>query len=208
LTVPRAALRARQSGFWRHPAFLLLLAVLLAALTHTFWLSGMGRFLVSAEVPSQADIVVVLAGDWRGNRVLKGGELVMSGFAPLALVSGPRQHYGLREYELAIPFAVRRGYPEHIFAGIPIEGSSTRAECIEIAAELRRRKVGKVLVVTSDYHTRRAGSLFRRAAPGIEVRMIAAPDTYFHPDDWWLRREGQKTFLLEWTKLVSTQFGM
>jgi len=208
LPVPRDALRARQSGFWRHPAFLFLLAVVLAVLTHTIWLAALGRFLVSAEAPSKADIVVVLAGDWRGNRVLKGGELIMKGFAPLALVSGPRHHYGLREDELAIPFAVRNGYPERIFLGFPIHGTSTRAESKEIAAELRRRGVGKALVVTSDYHTRRAGSLFRAAAPGIDVHMIAAPDAFFHPDDWWLRREGQKTFFLEWTKLVSTQFGM
>ncbi len=60
-------------------------------------------------------MIVVLAGDFSGNRILTAGDLVRRGFAPKALVSGPSGEYGLHETDLAIPFAVRHGYPESYF---------------------------------------------------------------------------------------------
>ena len=63
--------------------------------------------------------------------------------------------------------------------------------------------VKKVILVTSTYHTRRSGKLLRRAAPDLDVRVVAAPDKFFQPDSWWRNREARKIFLLEWTKTVA-----
>jgi uncharacterized SAM-binding protein YcdF (DUF218 family) len=62
--------------------------------------------------------------------------------------------------------------------------------------------------VTSNYHTRRAGRIFRSKAPDLEIHMIAAPDRDFTPDGWWKTRQGQKVFLDEWIKTVATWFGL
>ncbi len=56
-------------------------------------------------------MIVVLAGDFSGNRILAAGDLVRRGFASKALVSGTSGEYGMHESDLAIPFAVRHGYP-------------------------------------------------------------------------------------------------
>ncbi len=77
-----------------------------------------------------------------------------------------------------------------------------------ILPELRKLGAHSYLLVTSDYHTRRAGRFFRRVSGGLDMRVIAAPDEYFRWNSWWLNREGQKTFCLEWTKTVTSIFGM
>ncbi len=57
----------------------------------------------------------MLAGDGYGHRILRAAELVRQGLAPTVLVSGPEGLYGYYESELAIPFAVERGYPRSWF---------------------------------------------------------------------------------------------
>ena len=183
-----------------------LLAALL--LTHSFWLAALGRRLVLAEQPVPADIAVVLAGDYLGLRVLKGAELVRQQYTSKVLVSGPVGMYGFNEAELAIPFAVRSGYPASWFVAAQNESRSTREEALALAPELRRRGVRTCLLVTSDYHTRRAARTFRSAVPGIEFHAIAASYPFFNADTWWRSREGRKTVLLEWLKTVAEWLGM
>jgi uncharacterized SAM-binding protein YcdF (DUF218 family) len=187
------------------------LALLLAA-TSQFWLAALGRYLVRADSPAPADMIVVLAGDFSGNRILTAGELVRRGFAPKALVSGTSGEYGLHETDLAIPFAVRHGYPASYFVALPNDARSTRDEAAEVLAALNRLHARRIDIVTSDYHTRRAGNIYRssapKLAPGLEIQMVAAPDVYFTPDGWWKSRDGRKTFLLEWMKTVAVWFGM
>jgi uncharacterized SAM-binding protein YcdF (DUF218 family) len=150
----------------------------------------------------------VLAGDFSGNRILTAADLVRRGFAPQALVSGPSGVYGLYESDLAIQFAVRHGFPESYFIPLPHDARSTREEAVDVLPVLKQRNVRRVDIVTSDYHTRRAGNIFRAQAPGLEIHMVAAPDQYFTPNGWWKNREGRKTFLLEWMKTVATWVGM
>ena len=47
-------------------------------------------------------------------------------------------------------------------------------------------------IVTSNYHTRRAGNIFRSKAHDLEFHIVAAPDRDFTPDGWWKNREGRK----------------
>lgn len=189
---------------WVVPVAVLLIA---AAVTHSLWLAAIGDFLVAAQEPFKADVVVVLAGGWRGNRILKAAELVRQGFATRILVSGPDGHYGVYESDLAIPFAVRNGYPREWFVPLPNRSRSTREEARDVAAELRRRHVRRFILVTSDYHTRRARAVYRKMAPGIEFRTVAAPDPDF-PRKWWQTRQGQKTVFLEWVKTVAYWLGL
>jgi uncharacterized SAM-binding protein YcdF (DUF218 family) len=153
-------------------------------------------------------MIVVLAGDYSGNRILTAGDLVRRGFASHALVSGPSGAYGLHESDLAIPFAAKHGYPESYFLPLPNDGLSTREEAAAVLAALNQRNAHRIDIVTSDYHTHRAGNIYRAQAPNLEIHMVAAPDIYFSPGAWWKNREGRKTFLLEWMKTVAAWIGM
>jgi uncharacterized SAM-binding protein YcdF (DUF218 family) len=178
-------------------------AVVILALFHGPILAAFGNFLVKAGPPQKADIIVVLAGDGFGRRILAAGELVKQGFAPQALISGPNGSYGNYECDLAIPFAVRAGYPESYFIHLEHPARSTEDEAAVVTKKLREMNAKRVILVTSNYHTRRAGKLFRRAAPDLEFIVVAAPDEFFVPDSWWHNREARKIFLYEWMKTVA-----
>jgi uncharacterized SAM-binding protein YcdF (DUF218 family) len=185
---------------------LLLLLVIAAILLYAFYvpiLTALGSFLVLDEPPVKADAVVVLGGDDFGMRTVKGAQLVQAGYAPYVLLSGP-PIISTHESELMLAFAIKQGYPPSLFQQYQHEAASTREEETVLAPELQRRGVHRILLVTSNYHTRRATYLFHRIAPWLTVQTVAAPDAYFTPDTWWKTRRGRKTFVLEWMKTVAT----
>jgi uncharacterized SAM-binding protein YcdF (DUF218 family) len=163
--------------------------------------------LVAAEKPAHADMIVVLAGDGNGLRILTAAHLVREGYAPVALISGPNGYYETPECDVAIPFATKRGYPETYFRHFHAHNKSTEEEAHDIIGELRKQDVKSILVVTSGYHTRRAGKYYKHI-PGIEARMIAAPDRYAEHGTWWKEREGRKTVFFEWSKTIATVAGL
>ena len=184
------------------------LAVLLVLATYPIWLTVLGGYLVHSDAPVPADMIVVLAGDFTGSRILTAGNLVRQGFAPKALISGPAGVYGIYESELAIAMAVRNGYPAAYFVAFPNDSKSTASESEAVISELRKLHVHKIDLVTSNFHTRRAAKIFRSQAPDMEVHVVAAPDRYFTPNGWWKEREGRKTFVMEWMKTVGEWLGM
>jgi uncharacterized SAM-binding protein YcdF (DUF218 family) len=182
---------------------------LLLALNHRAVLRSVGDYLVEDQSPVKSDVAVVLAGDSRGRRIVRAGELVRQGWAPVALVSGPLEVYGVNEAVLAIQFAQRHGFPPEYFQAVPIRALSTLEEAQAFAPELRRRNVRSALLVTSNYHTRRAAEIFRQVV-GNDVRFtpVAAADPYFGPDTWWQNREGQKTVFYELSKTLAAWVGL
>ena len=59
-----------------------------------------------------------------------------------------------------------------------------------------------VLIVTSDFHTRRALSIFRREVPGYDYSVAAARDEPQFGVKWWTHRQWAKTFVDEWLRLI------
>jgi uncharacterized SAM-binding protein YcdF (DUF218 family) len=180
--------------------------VLLAAIFHSWVLTALGSYLEKDSPPEKADLAYVLAGDGYGRRIYKAGDLVRESYAPVALIGGPSGYYGVYECDVAIPFAVKAGYPESYFVRFPFDAHSTREESDVAVAEFRKRGAKRVLLVTSNYHTRRTGRIFRAAAPDIGFIVVGAPDEHFTTNGWWHDREAQKTFLIEWLKTVAGWF--
>ena len=180
--------------------------------TRTLWLAGLGWALVTDQAPAKADIAVVLGGDDYGHRILKGAELVREGYVPAVLVSGPPGYFGLHECDLAIPFAVRKGYPAAWFIPLPIDAYSTTQEASVVLAELKRRGMHSFLLVTSNFHTARATRIYRKSEKGMadppSFRTVASNDEFFSPDSWWRNRQARKIFLSEWLKTLTGPLGM
>ena len=203
-----------QSQPTRFLLFLLLILLIAgtAGLSRAWWLRVIGHALIHDDGPATADLAVVLAGDYWGNRIVKGGELVRLGYVPAALVSGPSGFYGHYEYEPAIAYAVRQGSKPEWFIAFPNDARSTQEEAWAILPELHRRNTHRMLLVTSDYHTRRALHIFRRTerkmGGQMDIRSVASPDEEFHPDSWWQSRQGQKVAFMEWTKTLAEAVGL
>lgn len=59
-----------------------------------------------------------------------------------------------------------------------------------------------MLIVTSDYHTRRALTIFRDHLKQYQFNGAAARDPSRFGTAWWTNREWAKATLDEWMKLV------
>jgi uncharacterized SAM-binding protein YcdF (DUF218 family) len=196
----------RGSGFIK--AFLLL-AFLCAVFLFVFSgriLWSLGTMLDHGEAPQKADMIVVLGGDVRGNRILKAAELVRDGYAPKVLVSGVEGMYGRHESELEIDFAVANKAPRDEFIPFRYPALNTVGEAQADIAELRRLGVHQYLLVTSPYHTARAGRIFRREGPELEVHPISAAEPFWQNGEWWKNREGRKMWFYEFLKTIADYF--
>lgn len=188
----------------------LAVAVVLIAIAAAYplWLPLPGVLLVNTQAPEKSDGLIVLAGEYSGYRAQAGAELVREGYAPVALISGTNWYYGIWESDLAIDFAVRNGQPREILESFRHEATSTDEELQLLFAEAQRRGWRRVILVTSNFHTRRTGLLVRRNLPaGLDVRIFGSPDKYFQPEQWWWHRESRKILFLEWVKLVAAVAG-
>lgn len=171
------------------------------------WLPEIALFLIADRPPEKAEIIVVLAGDGYGRRILRAVELVEQGYAPRVLVNGSAEFYGLNESQAAIEFAVQRGAPRRVLEAFPNEAKSTIEEAKIVDDELTRQGVSKALVVTSDFHTRRSRSLFAARGSGkVKYVFVASAYPEFDPEAWWHSRQGTKTLFLEYLKTVYTWF--
>ena len=201
MTLPK--LRTPLHRFLR---WLLILAIILSAIVLIRWqatLSYLGNYLICSQTPQSADLVLVLAGDFWGPRVVKGAQLAVEGYAPLALMSGT-PYQGRPDGELAIEFLAKQGYPTHLFESFGHNAHSTIEEAIVLRPDLARRGVRRVLLVTSAYHSRRAAIVFRLFCPGIQFLSIPAPDLQYHPDGWWKDPDSRRLFFSEWSKILGT----
>ncbi|MCC6540513.1 MAG: YdcF family protein [Bryobacterales bacterium] len=189
---------------------LLLFAVPVLAVAVYFsfpwWLPWFGVWLVDAQPPVKAEIGVVLAGDFYGLRVLRGASLVREGFVPKVLVSGAPGVFSFYESDLAVQFAVKEGFPEASLEAFHTDHHSTQEEAHIIGKELRRRGIRSALIVTSDFHTRRAGRIWRYTVPWLEQRMVSSNDRFFRRPAWWRGRESAKRVSDEWMKLAAFTF--
>jgi uncharacterized SAM-binding protein YcdF (DUF218 family) len=199
----------RSRGF----AYLPLLG-LIAVCSLLWWqrdaiLGSFGTFLDVGENPQKAEAAVVLAGGWRGERVLRAGQLARAGFVPLVLISGPMSSYGATECGPATAFALRQGFDAAWFQCIPSNANSTKEEAEAVVANLKQRGLKKVLIVSVASHLRRARRLYRQTAPeGLEMHFVAADPAGYKLRDWYQSREGRKDIFLEWTKVVTSPFGI
>lgn len=201
--------RGGQRGHALAPVVLAVLVLTLAWWQRDRLLAPIGSFLDNGEPPQKADVALVLAGGWRGERVLKAGELLQQGYVPYILLSGPKAYYEQPECNYAIPFAVEHGLKAEWFQCAPNTAKSTEEEAGVMLAELRRRGVKKALVVSVRTHMRRARILYNKLKPeSLELHFVAAEDRQFRLEQWYKSREGKKTVLLEWLKLATTPLGL
>jgi uncharacterized SAM-binding protein YcdF (DUF218 family) len=176
---------------------LVLIALLAAALLLSL---TSGSFLV-VNAPEKADAIVVLAGEtnWRPAR---GLQLLGQNYAPRMLLDVPAAGIIYDQSMLKIAEKYIQGLPHGQAVSIcPIAGLSTKAEAHDVAGCLKGSGAHRILVVTSDYHTRRARSTFQHEMPGYQVSIAAAFDSENFGIPWWHHRQWAKINFDEWLRL-------
>lgn len=168
-----------------------------------FALPALARYLKYEDGPCRADVIVVLSGDYGGTRSAKGAELLRAGYAPALQLDGAVRIFGRPEAELAAEMAVQQGATWDRVHAWQHTGQSTLAEARLLAKELRNRGVKKFLLVTSDFHTRRASTIVA-ATPGMPPFCTVAAPTLDYREDWWKGRESSELIVFEWLRTLNT----
>jgi uncharacterized SAM-binding protein YcdF (DUF218 family) len=197
--------------------FLWMTPVLLIVLVLSILRWGGYLLIAGDEIPAGSDAAVVLQGSYVGESVRIPGaiRLLQDGGASRVLLSIDNATvWGERIPPLARRFLQTR-YGDEIASRIDFcetgpEVNSTADEARALTECMRARGWRSIVVVTSNYHTRRAGIIWRRVIREqklpVKLSMEGVEDPEFTPAGWWRQRQYAKTWLLETTKLLWTIF--
>ncbi len=158
-----------------------------------------GEFWVVDEPAAQSDALIVLGDDnYAGDRAFHAAELYREGLAPVVVASGRMLRQNASLADLMGHDLESFGVPPKSIVKLSHRAQNTREEAVEVARLIQARGWKRVLVVTSNYHARRARFIFERVLPpGVSLRVSAARDSEFDPTSWWETRQGQKLFMSE-----------
>lgn len=160
-----------------------------------------GRILI-VNAPERSDLIVVLAGETE-RRPAYALRLLDQGYARRVMIDIPAdaEIYGSTKMQLAQKYF--QSLPQAAAVDLcPIEGLSTRDESHDVSRCLKSETGGRILIVTSDFHTRRSLSIFRHELPQKTWSIAAAPDERQFGNPWWAHRQWAKTFVDEWLRLL------
>ena len=178
-----------------------LLVIALPAILAIFLFRHAGSFLV-VNNPRPADVIVVLGGGNNDLRYWNGVRLMQEDYAHhLVLdVFGKGQIFGNSPVDLAQAFLNRTSPGQSTLC--LLSQDSTYNEARYLAHCLAGVGAKSVLVVTSEYHTRRASEILQKRLPQYQFSFYAASDPYFFGQRWWAHREWAKNTLLEWQRYL------
>ncbi|HZD48796.1 MAG TPA: YdcF family protein [Silvibacterium sp.] len=164
-----------------------------------------GDFLV-VNHPERSDVIVVLGGDHNDRRYWRGVELLRDGYGRHMLLDAMAdQSYGQSFAERAANFvAESAGEQKSQIVVCTVTNDSTVQESSDVRRCLAQMQPApqSALLVTNDFHTRRALSIFRSRLPQYRWSAAAVNDTAIFGELWWRDREWAKTCFVEWEKLL------
>lgn len=160
-------------------------------------LRALGNHLIVEDELSQSDAVFVLSGNSydRGNEAAR---IHLAGYAPLVVclggeTSGVLEDYGLlvKNCDIIRKVVLKAGVDSSRVETL-CKGSSTYEEFQAIGEYCKQRGMKKVIVVSSDFHTRRIDSFFRgrMEEQGVEMVLRGASSSNFDEQEWWKSEEG------------------
>lgn len=178
---------------------IVVLAVL--ALIVIFLLRHAGSFLV-VNNPEHADVIVVLGGGNNDLRYWNGLRLMQEGYGPRLIldVFSKGETFGNMDVDLAREFVNQTAPGKSTVCSLA--DNSTYQEAKSLGQCLAGSGAKSILVVTSNYHTRRAMSILQKRLPQYHFSFYAAPDPYFFGTSWWKTREWAKTTYSEWQRYM------
>jgi uncharacterized SAM-binding protein YcdF (DUF218 family) len=177
--------------------FIGFLAVLYAARQPLLRLAG--EFWVVDEPAAQSDALIVLGDDnYAADRAFHAAELYREGVAHVVVASGRMLRQNVSIADVMEHDLESFGVPATSIVKLTHRAQNTREEAVEAARLIQTRGWKRVVVVTSNYHARRARFIYGRVLPSsVSLRVSGARDSEFDPSRWWQTRQGRKLFLSE-----------
>jgi uncharacterized SAM-binding protein YcdF (DUF218 family) len=198
----------------------LLLLLLLSAAGAVWLVFYGGRHLQHEDPLQKADAIFVLGGA-RVERWLEAYDLYREGYAPLIVLSPERAERAetlIRGRGVRFPSTPELQHSALVQLGVPpsailapggwVDNTAQEGNLLRTSAEARGWK--RLIVVTSKYHTRRAGFAVRRALKRTDTEVIIRASRYdpSDPARWWRSRADVRFASNEWIKLILYRLGL
>ena len=193
--------KGQRGGIVTNLVALLFMAILCAVLyfaRHPIMRFAAEYWVVDEPAP-HADVIVVLGDDnFYADRATHAAQLFRQGVAPEVVVSGKRLRPNAGLSELMEHDLIERGVPKEKIDKITHDASDTIEEAQVLQKVARDRRWKSLVIVTSNYHTRRVRYICEKLFPtGVTVSVASAPDGDFDPQKWWEKGKSVKLFIHE-----------
>jgi len=172
-----------------------------------------GYLLISNDVlPSHADGAVILQASVISEEVRIAGavRLLQHGVVDHIILSIPKTGYWDQSFPSLARTYLEKHYGHDTASRFQfcetVNIDSTEQEAMAIMPCIRQYHWSSIIVVTSNFHSRRAGLIWRRtwkhAQPPVQMWVDGVDDPLFQPAGWWHHRRYAKTWLFESSKLL------
>jgi uncharacterized SAM-binding protein YcdF (DUF218 family) len=163
-----------------------------------------GESWIVEDSLERSDAILVLSDDnFYADRATRAAQVFREGLAPLVVASGRKLRPRAGIAELMQHDLIERGVPKEKILLVAHDADNTREEAEMLSQVAAQHKWKSVIIVTSNYHTRRARYIFTKVfPPGTVIRVTGARDGDFDPERWWQRRISVKTLAREMAGLA------
>jgi uncharacterized SAM-binding protein YcdF (DUF218 family) len=177
--------------------FVAFLAVLYL-LRHPLLRAAGGFWVVEDPIAHSDAILVIGDDDFAGDRAFRAADLYRAGQSPEVVASGRRLRPYSSEAELISHDLVSDGVPSTAVIRFDHDATDTLDEARALRRLVVEKHWNRILLVTSNYHTRRARLIFTTVfPPQVSIAVVPARDPAYDPDTWWEHRSGLKLFFME-----------
>lgn len=158
-----------------------------------------GNYWIKSDAPANVDAIVILSDDnFTADRAARAADLYHDGWASRVVGSGRRLRPYISIADLMQHDLESRGVPKQAVIPFAHDATNTLEELRGIREFVQQQGWKRIMIVTSNYHTRRTRYLCEHVFPvDVHVLVVAAPDHDYDPDSWWKTRMGIKTFFHE-----------
>ena len=158
-----------------------------------------GESLVVEDPLEKSDAIIILSDDnFYADRATRAAEIFRQKLAPLVVASGIRLRPNAGIAELMTHDLVERGVPRENILPFPQDADNTKEEAESLRKLVQEKNWKNVIVVTSNYHTRRAKYILGKVfAKDVTIRMAGARDADYDPERWWEQRKSVKRYFHE-----------
>jgi len=190
----------------------LLLVCLLGVALHARLLTGLADFLVETDSPlAKADLIFLLNGDY-DTRPFYASDLYRQGLAARVVIaqaeSSPAEQLGLvnNPTRIAVEIMKLKGVPlaDLVVVSQNEPVTSTFDEARALRSYIMSHDIHSVILLTSEFHTRRARWVFEKELSGLPVKLevAGAPHIGFNASNWWTNESGLIYVNNEYIKLI------
>ena len=210
--VPRRGRLQRARGCLVWTAAILAVVGVVAVQLRAPILGWVGGLLYHADPLTPADAIVVLDGGM-GDRDFEAADLFAEGYGPTIVLTRQPEHplrAAMRARGLSAPPDIEIRLENLAALGVPRADvtvlqrtvESTGEEASLLAEWAEARDIGRLIVVTSAFHTSRTRYVFGQAFEHLDTEVLLRPSrlSTFAPSTWWQSRTDLRNGLFELQK--------